>query len=87
MQITINSAPVTFIAAMLGTSIYRIASNLPIYGLGGFGTVELTWSAAFVLLGMSLQAAIVSGFSVHIVTLSYALSLGGLAMIIYSFEN
>jgi uncharacterized membrane protein YbhN (UPF0104 family) len=74
---------VGFVGAMLGTSIYRIASNLPVYGIGGFGTVELTWSAAFVLMGMSVQNAIVSGFATHIITLSYAVLLGVLATIVY----
>ncbi|MEK6822810.1 MAG: lysylphosphatidylglycerol synthase transmembrane domain-containing protein [Nanoarchaeota archaeon] len=77
---------VSFFTAALGTSLYRIASNLPVYGIGGFGTVELTWSAAFVLLGMSSQAAIVSGFSVHIITLSYAVLLGVIATWLHARE-
>ncbi len=70
---------VSFIMAMLGTSLYRIASSLPVYGIGGFGTVELTWSAAFIVLGMTTSSAIVSGFTHHIILLSYAVLLGVVA--------
>ena len=69
---------VTFMTAALGTSLFRLASNLPVYGVGGFGTVELTWTVAFVLLGMSKEAAIVSGFSTHIITLGFAVLLGAI---------
>jgi hypothetical protein len=72
---------------MLGTSIYRIASNLPVYGIGGFGTVEITWSAAFILLGMATQDAVVSGFAVHVIGLAYAMLLGLFALGIQSVAD
>lgn len=83
MGYMIGAVPVSFVAAMLGTSIYRIASNLPVYGIGGFGTVEITWSAAFILLGMSVQAAVVSGFAIHIIGLAYAVLLGVMATFLH----
>jgi uncharacterized protein (TIRG00374 family) len=83
MGFKIGAVAVGFVAAMLGTSIYRIASNLPVYGIGGFGTVEITWSAAFILLGMATQDAVVSGFAVHVIGLVYALVLGGLALMVH----
>jgi uncharacterized membrane protein YbhN (UPF0104 family) len=83
MGYKIGAVAVGFVAAMLGTSIYRIASNLPVYGIGGFGTVEITWSAAFILLGMATQDAVVSGFAVHVIGLVYALVLGGLALMVH----
>lgn len=78
---------VTFLTAALGTSLYRIASTLPVYGLAGFGTVELTWSAAFVLLGMNANAAITSGFAVHIITLAYAVLLGVIASWLHAWSR
>ena len=78
---------VTFLTAALGTSLYRLASALPVYGIAGFGTVELTWSAAFVLLGMSAHDAIISGFAVHIIMLSYAVLLGVIASWLHSLSR
>jgi hypothetical protein len=66
----------SFMAVALGTSLFRLATTLPVYGVAGFGTVELTWAAAFILLGMTTQDAIVSGFSVHVLTLGFAIILG-----------
>jgi len=74
---------ISFMTAALGTSLYRIASTLPVYGVLGFGTVELSWAVAFVLLGMQKDAAIVSGFAVHIITLSYAVLLGVIATMMH----
>lgn len=74
---------VTFLASVLGTSLWRLATSLPVYGIAGFGTIEITWTAAFVLLGMGVQEAIVSGFAVHILILIYSLLLGAIGSLAY----
>jgi uncharacterized protein (TIRG00374 family) len=67
---------VPFAAVALGTSLYRLVTILPISGLAGFGTTELSWAGAFIVLGISHDIAIVSAFSVHIMQLLSAIIVG-----------
>ncbi len=49
---------------------------LPIYSLGGFGTVEAGWTAGCLMAGYSKEMGLASGFSFHIVVLGYVSLLG-----------
>ena len=79
--------PITFMGAALGSSLSRLTATLPISGIAGFGTTELTWSAAFVLLGMKTRDAIISGFSIHIISLLFAVVLGIIGVIVYGVQQ
>lgn len=48
----------------------------PIQSFGNFGTVEVPWVLALTGLGVPKESAIISGFSLHILTLLYSLLLG-----------
>ena len=65
-----------FQIVVLGATFVLLTSVLPIQGVGGFGTTELAWAAVFVPLGLSLEIAIISGFSFHIIIIVYYLILG-----------
>lgn len=56
------------------------SSLLPIQGLSGFGTTEGAWVLGFYLLGLPLNIAIITGFSMHIVTILYFTLLGGFTL-------
>ncbi len=44
-----------------------LANVLPINSFGSFGTMEAGWTAGFVLVGVSAQDAITTGFGYHII--------------------
>jgi hypothetical protein len=51
-------------------------SLVPIHGPAGFGTVEAPWVLALLVLNVSKQDAITSGFGLHIVIIIYCTILG-----------
>ncbi len=55
---------------------FRKVAKSGIYGIGGFGTIEAIWTLVYVPLGMTLNDAIISGFSYHLIILLYTLFLG-----------
>lgn len=51
---------------VFGSTIAIIANALPISGLGNWGTLEAGWAAGFLIVGLSKEEAIATGFGVHI---------------------
>ena len=49
---------------------------LPIQTVGGFGTIECGWALGFMILGISKEISITSGFGFHIVLLTFTVVLG-----------
>lgn len=68
-------------AIIAGVLISVMFSALPIHGIGSLGTTELIWAAAFMALGASKEAAISSGFAVHLLVLLFTAILGVYALI------
>ncbi|MBW2975445.1 flippase-like domain-containing protein [Candidatus Woesearchaeota archaeon] len=62
------------IAAVIIFSAFAII--LPIQGVGGFGTLEGLWALALISFGISKEAAISTGFALHLVIIMYYLILG-----------
>jgi uncharacterized protein (TIRG00374 family) len=54
---------------------------LPIQTIGGFGIIESGWAFGFIIMGVSKNEAIASGFSIHIILLIFALVIGVLGFI------
>jgi len=57
---------VSFLKVVFGSTIAVIANALPISGLGNWGTLEAGWAAGFLIVGLSKEEAIATGFGVHI---------------------
>lgn len=57
---------VLFLKVVFGSTIAVIANALPISGLGNWGTLEAGWAAGFLIVGLSKEEAITTGFGVHI---------------------
>jgi hypothetical protein len=57
---------ISFTKMMLGSTIGVIANALPISGIGNWGTLEAGWAAGFIIVGLSKEKAIATGFGVHI---------------------
>jgi glycosyltransferase 2 family protein len=57
---------VPFLKVVFGSSVAILASTIPISGLGNWGMLEAGWAAGFLLVGLSKESAIATGFGVHI---------------------
>lgn len=63
-------------ACIIGITLPIVSTFLPLQGIGGFGTLEGVWTLAFVALGVSKEAAVLSGFGFHIVFLVFTAVAG-----------
>jgi uncharacterized protein (TIRG00374 family) len=57
---------VPFLKVIFGSAIGVVANALPISGIGNWGTLEVGWAAGFLIVGLTKEKAIASGFGVHI---------------------
>lgn len=73
-----------FWVIFLATVVAEISAVLPTHALAGFGTYEGAFALAFVALGFPLELSKIVGFSYHILTLSFSVSLGLISIIIIS---
>jgi uncharacterized protein (TIRG00374 family) len=60
---------------------------LPIQSIGGFGIIEGGWALGFMVMGISKNVAIASGFSIHIIILIFTLVIGVLGFINIYLKN
>lgn len=58
---------ISLLLSVAGSTGGVLANVLPINSFGSFGTMEAGWSAGFVLVGVSAQDAITTGFGYHII--------------------
>jgi uncharacterized membrane protein YbhN (UPF0104 family) len=57
---------VPFLKVVFASTVAILASTIPISGLGNWGMLEAGWSAGFLLVGLSKENAIATGFGVHL---------------------
>ena len=65
-----------FLIIILGGTFILLTTVLPVQGIGGFGTTETIWTLVFVPLGVSLDAAIISAFCYHIISIVFYGAIG-----------
>jgi uncharacterized protein (TIRG00374 family) len=58
---------IPFAKMIFGSTVGVIANALPISGIGNWGTWEAGWAAGFLIVGLSKEKAIATGFGVHII--------------------
>jgi uncharacterized protein (TIRG00374 family) len=58
---------IPFTKMIFGSTVGVIANALPISGIGNWGTLEAGWTAGFLMVGLSKEKAIATGFGVHII--------------------
>jgi uncharacterized membrane protein YbhN (UPF0104 family) len=80
-------ATLGFWKVFLGTAGAELSATLPTHAIAGLGTYAASWTVAFTLLGFPLELAIISGFSFHIIKLTYNILLGLLAMGVLFFTG
>lgn len=63
---------------LLGSTGAVLTNVLPINSFGSFGTLEAGWTGGFMMVGMSLQDAVTTGFGSHLINFfsSIVLSVG-----------
>jgi uncharacterized protein (TIRG00374 family) len=57
---------IPFTKMIFGSTIGVVANALPISGIGNWGTLEAGWAARFLVVGLSKEKAIATGFGLHI---------------------
>jgi len=62
-------------AVFFASTFFFMISILPIQGIGGFGTLEGSWTISFMAAGVTKEAAISSGFLVHLIQIFYLIAL------------
>ena len=70
---------------IIGSTFLVITTLLPIQGLAGLGSAEGFWTLGYVLLGVSKDIAIISGFTVHLTQIIYFLILGAIGYLLRRF--
>ena len=68
--------PVSGWYILIGSLFPILSTVLPIQGIAGFGSIEATWALGFVMLGVTKEAAIATGFVFHFVIIAYFAVLG-----------
>ncbi len=58
---------ISFLRVVFGSTIAVLANALPISGIGNWGTLEAGWAAGFLMVGLSKEKSIATGFGVHVV--------------------
>lgn len=75
--------PLTFFHTSTAVTFAAIASALPVNAIGSFGSQEVGWIAALIMLQVETQIAISTAFSTHILSLGYIIFFGGVAWLSY----
>ncbi|MDO8643183.1 MAG: lysylphosphatidylglycerol synthase transmembrane domain-containing protein [Candidatus Woesearchaeota archaeon] len=68
--------PVSGWYILIGSLFPILSTVLPVQGIAGFGSIEAAWALAFVMLGLSKEVAIATGFVFHFVIIGYFLVWG-----------
>ena len=72
---------------ILALTAAEFTSALPVKGLADFGTWESAWVLAFALMGLDRATAVLSGFSVHLVTNLFEYALAAAAMLALALRS
>jgi glycosyltransferase 2 family protein len=70
--------------AIIVISFPLLASVLPIYGIGGYGTTEAAWLIPFLAFGIPKEIAIANGFVIHTIHFVFILLFGLVGYILYN---
>ena len=58
---------IPFMNVVFGSALGMMVSALPISGIGNWGTLEAGWTIGFLMVGLSKEKAITTGFGIHII--------------------
>ena len=83
----IGMAEIALWKVVLAITAAELTSLLPVKGIADFGTWESAWVLAFALMGLDRATAVLSGFSVHLVTNLFEYGFAALALLALSFRR
>ena len=72
---------IPFWAVLFASTFAFVTMILPIQGFAGVGTMEGGWAIGFILMGLTKEVAIISGFSAHLIIIFYFSILGLIGLI------
>ncbi len=76
-----------FPQVVVGATFAVLAKSIPFLPtVGGFGPHEAGWALGFSLLGMENDTAILSGFTVNLLTVATSAMLGGTTLLLFSWR-
>ena len=78
--ITAMGIDMNFLIVLFASTFAIITTILPVQGIGGFGTFESGWVIGSIAVGLTREAAVSSGFALHLIGLFYVLVLGIMGM-------
>lgn len=76
-----------FLKVIFASTIALFGNALPISGLGNWGILEAGWTAGFILVGLSKETAIATGFGVHIAIFIIGIAIGSLCWVTLRSPN
>ncbi len=77
----------SLLSTIYGSTFSEISSKIPIHGVLGLGTYEVSWVGPQMLMGMSKEEAVLSAFGLHAVLLIFSAIMGGLGLIIMLYRK
>lgn len=76
------SFEISYLQLIIANAVASLSNILPINSIGSFGTLELGWAGALMFYDVPREIAISSGFSFHILFMTYTMSLGLTSLLI-----
>ena len=73
---------ISVVSIIVSITLMNLSAALPIQGIGGFGTIEVSWVLGLILFGVAKEVAIPIAFFNHIIIIIYFMVLGGYSFII-----
>jgi uncharacterized membrane protein YbhN (UPF0104 family) len=83
----IGAAELALWKIILAITAAELTSILPVKGIADFGTWESAWVLAFALMGIDRATAVLSGFSLHLVTNLFEYGFAALALLVLSIRR
>ncbi len=78
---------INFIQSVVGSTGGVLTNVLPINSFGSFGTLEAGWTGGFLLVGISEQDAIITGFGYHLVSFSASAFIALACNLVYRIKD
>jgi len=72
---------------ILAITAAELTSILPVKGIADFGTWESAWVLAFAMMGLDRATAVLSGFSLHLITNLFEYGFAALAILVLSLRH
>ncbi len=80
------SFEISYLQLIIANAVASLSNVLPINSIGSFGTLELGWAGALILYDVPREIAISSGFSFHLLFITYTMSLGLTSLLIIKIK-